>query len=202
MADWDDDSPQLDKNLIDVRASLERDAQKRPTPTVALAKSWQTTMMAGLTVPDPLYVGRFRGEPGLETCRVLIGGVFGVPPADVASELTSFQTTLQAVVAVIDRAFPVGADLDEDGLAAVIDLAAWAHAEWVRIHPFRNGNGRTARAWANWILLRYGVAPAVQLRPRPESGYAAACASAMQGDWRPTARLFRTMVRDATAPPT
>ncbi|MBI3490264.1 MAG: Fic family protein [Acidobacteria bacterium] len=77
---------------------------------------------------------------------------------------------------------PVGVDLDTDGLAAVIDLAAWAHAEWVRIHPFANGNGRTARVWANWIFVRYGFPPAVRLRPRPESGYGAACARAMATD--------------------
>jgi hypothetical protein len=32
-----------------------------------------------------------------------------------------------------------------------------AHTRWVEIHPFVNGNGRTARMWANWILVRYGV---------------------------------------------
>lgn len=202
MADWDADSPQLNKNLIEIRVSLERDAEKRVAPAVTLAKAWHTTMMAGLTVPDPVYVGRFRGEAGLETCRFRIGSASGVPPADVASELTSFEATLQAAVSILDRAYPAGVDLDADGLAAVIDLAAWAHAEWVRIHPFANGNGRTARVWANWILVRFGLPPAVRLRPRPESGYGAACARAMQGDWRPTARLFRVMVRDATAPPT
>lgn len=201
MADWDGDSPQLNKNLIEIRVSLERDAEKRVAPAVTLAKAWHTTMMAGLTVPDPVYVGRFRGEAGLETCRVRVGSAPGVPPADVASELTSFESTLQAAVSILDRAYPAGADLDTDGLAAVIDFAGWAHAEWVRIHPFRNGNGRTARVWANWILLRYGLPPAVRLRPRPESGYGAACARAMQKDWRPTARVFRVMVRDATTPP-
>lgn len=202
MADWDADSSQLRQNLADIRASLEHDAETRPSPAVALAKSWQATMMAGLTVPAARYLGRFRGEAGLEACRVRIGSASGVPPADVAGELTSFETTLQAAVSILDRAYTTGADLDTDGLAAVIDLAAWAHAEWVRIHPFANGNGRTARIWANWILMRYGLPLAIRLRPRPESGYGASCARAMQRDWQPTARLFRAMVLDATAPPT
>ena len=51
------------------------------------------------------------------------------------------------------------------------DLAGGAHAEWVRIHPFANGNGRTARLWANYLLVRYGLIPVVRLRPRPEGGY-------------------------------
>ncbi len=41
-----------------------------------------------------------------------------------------------------DARYPAGRELDADGLAAVIDLAAWPHAAWVRIHPFANGNGR------------------------------------------------------------
>jgi hypothetical protein len=67
-----------------------------------------------------------------------------------------------------------------DQLAAIVDLCAWAHAEWVRIHPFANGNGRTARLWANCLAMRYGLPPFIRLRPRPNSGYAAA-AKAMHG---------------------
>jgi hypothetical protein len=78
----------------------------------------------------------------------------------------------------------------------VIDLSAWAHAEWVRMHPFANGNGRTARIWANAILMRYGLPPAIRLRPRPGGGYGRAGAGAMDGDWRPTAAVFRTMLEE------
>lgn len=202
MADWDADSPQLHQNLAKVRASIQRDAQQRVVPTVAAARVWQKTMMAGLTVPNPLYVGRFRGEAGLEDCYVGIGSAPGVPPGDVADELKSFETKLQTTVSALDQTYSVGVDLDADGLAAVIDLAAWVHAEWVRIHPFANGNGRTARVWANLIFVRYGIPPAVRLRPRPQDGYGAACARAMQDDWRPTALVFRVMVREATSSPT
>jgi hypothetical protein len=202
VADWDADSPQLHQNLAKVRASIQRDAQERVVPTVAVAKVWHQTMMTGLTVPAPLYVGRFRGEAGLQNVQVRIGSALGVPPADVAGELQLFETRLQAVVSALDQKYAVGVDLDtDDDVSAVIDLAAWAHAEWVRIHPFANGNGRTARAWANLILVRYGIPPAIRLRPRPESSYGAACANAMKGDWGPTALVFRAMVREATAPP-
>ncbi len=199
MADRDADSRGLRENLPKVRASIQRAAKKRALPSVADAKVWQRTMMAGLTVPDRRYVGRFRGEAGLESCEVRVGSAPGAPPADVARELESFEIRLRAAVAALDQRYSVGAELDADGLAAVIDLAAWAHAEWVRIHPFANGNGRTARVWANLIFVRYGVPPAVRLRPRPDGGYGAACASAMQGDWEPTALVFRGMVRSILA---
>ncbi|MFD1403006.1 Fic family protein [Robinsoniella peoriensis] len=40
-----------------------------------------------------------------------------------------------------------------------IELAAWTHAEFVRIHPFLDGNGRTARLIMNYQLLRNGFLP-------------------------------------------
>lgn len=40
-----------------------------------------------------------------------------------------------------------------------IELAAWTHAEFVRIHPFVDGNGRTARLIMNYQLMRGGYLP-------------------------------------------
>jgi Fic family protein len=40
-----------------------------------------------------------------------------------------------------------------------IELAAWAHAEFVRIHPFRDGNGRTSRLIMNYQLMFNGFLP-------------------------------------------
>lgn len=39
----------------------------------------------------------------------------------------------------------------------VVTLAAWIHHIITFIHPFREGNGRTARLAANLILERYGL---------------------------------------------
>jgi hypothetical protein len=66
----------------------------------------------------------------------------------------------------------------------------------VRIHPFANGNGRTARLWANYVLMRYGLPPIVRLRPRPDGGYGVAGAAAMDGDWEPTVAVFRKLLLD------
>ena len=201
MSDWVADTLRLNRNLTKVFASLRRDAIKRVAPSVATAKVWQKQTMAGLTVSNAVYVGRFRGERGLENCQVRIGSAFGVAPAGVAAELHAFEVRLLKIVAALDNSYPVGNELDSDGLAAVVEFAAWAHCEWVRIHPFANGNGRTARMWANLILMRYGIPASIRLRPRPDGGYGAACAKAMNGEWRPTALLFQAMVREATSTP-
>lgn len=40
-----------------------------------------------------------------------------------------------------------------------IELAAWTHVEFVRIHPFQDGNGRISRLIMNYQLMSYGFLP-------------------------------------------
>lgn len=40
-----------------------------------------------------------------------------------------------------------------------IELAAWTHAEFVKIHPFVDGNGRTSRMLMNYQLMSHGFLP-------------------------------------------
>lgn len=40
-----------------------------------------------------------------------------------------------------------------------IEYAAWTHAEFVRIHPFIDGNGRTSRLLMNYQLMLAGFLP-------------------------------------------
>lgn len=196
MPNWDEDSPQLRKNLAQLLSEIVHSASQRELPTLEAARHWQALAMKGLDVPDVRFVGAFRGELGLEKVQVRVGLDFGVDSAKVAVELTRFEAKLQTLVAELDALLPIGQEPDVDQLAAIIDLCAWVHAEWVRIHPFANGNGRTARLWANSLAMRYGVPPFVRLRPRPDAGYGQAGTKAMQGDWRPTAAVFRRLLDD------
>ena len=196
MPNWDEDSPQLRKNLTQVLEEIARTAEQRETPSLEAARRWQSQVMHGLDVPDSRFVGAFRGEPGLEKVQVQVGANYGVDSVHVAEELARFETKLRRLVAELDGLLPAGQEPDADQLAAIIDLCAWVHAEWVRIHPFANGNGRTARLWANSIAMRYGLPPFIRLRPRPNSGYGEAGARAMQGNWKPTAAVFRRLLDD------
>lgn len=196
MSNWDEDSPQLKANLTQLLEEIATSSTRRVKPTIEAARRWQAIAMQELEVSDRRYAGTFRGEPGLECIAVRIGANYGVDPADVAESLKQFEAKLQTLVAELDRMLPPGEEPDTDQLAAIIDLCAWTHSEWVRIHPFANGNGRTARLWANSLAMRYGLPPFIRLRPRPNASYGQAGAKAMKGDWKPTAAVFHRLLED------
>lgn len=88
------------------------------------------------------------------------------------------------------HAFPSPAEVP----ALMGDLLAWlaaapatpetafaAHRRLVDIHPFSDGNGRTARLLINLILIRDGY-PAVAVRPEDRLGYLRALQSAQAGE--------------------
>jgi hypothetical protein len=195
MPDWDEDSPELRENLDRIQEQLPQEAAKREVPTREIARRWQKLFMQGLKADDPKYVGAFRGEPGLEDIGARIGNYRGTRAIHVARDLENFERELQKKVADLDKALSPGKELTAVELGEVIDLCAWAHAEWVRIHPFANGNGRTARLWADYLAMRYGLPAFVRLRPRPDGGYVEAGIFAMEGDWEPTAQVFLDMLQ-------
>lgn len=149
MADWDLAGPTLRQNLARLLEQIAEDSAQRKTPTLELARNWQRSFLQGLKV-DRRYVGAFRGERGLERTGVKIGRFGGVHPSNVAQELREFEHKLLAAVSQFDKGLPIGKDLSGDEVDAVIDLCAWAHAEWIRIHPFANGNGRLGCGQTFW----------------------------------------------------
>ena len=194
MLDWEADSPVLGRNLASLLRRIRDEARRRDKLNLSSARNWHREIMAGLAVPNPAMVGGFRGEAGLHDIEVRIGRHHGIAPANVARALSDYERRLQRAVERLDELIPPDANLSGDQLVAVIELCAWAHAEWVRIHPFANGNGRVARLWVNCIAMRYGLPPFATLRPRPGGRYESAGEAAMRGEWLPTAALFRQLL--------
>lgn len=164
-------------NVAGLLRELAASATARLRPELELVQGWHARVFAGVaSVPDPGYLGAFRGStPALLDYDVVLAdasgrtSAAGAPAADVAVQLDAFESALQAAVARLDAVVPAGsAPKDNDELLAVVELAAVVHGEWVRIHPFANGNGRTARIWANWVAMRYGLPPFVRIKPRPD----------------------------------
>ncbi|MEX2499523.1 MAG: Fic family protein [Wenzhouxiangellaceae bacterium] len=194
MDDWDADSTQLYNNLRGLLSSLRDAAQARAIPDSDDFKEWHRRMLHGLAAPDKHLIGAFRGERGLETLEVRVGRNRGAAARDVANASAQFEQRLASHLHYLDAQLKSGHDHTTDELLAVVDLCAWVHAEWVRVHPFANGNGRIARLLANFVAMRYGLPPFIRLRPRPDMGYSTASQSAMSGDWQPTARVFEKML--------
>jgi Fic family protein len=80
-------------------------------------------------------------------------------PEETPFEMQNLVTTYQQKIA--------------EGNDNPIVLAAAFHYEFVRIHPFEDGNGRMSRLLMNFILMRFGYPPAVIKTEEKESYYTA-----------------------------
>lgn len=102
-----------------------------------------------------------------------------VEPVHVASEI-------EALCASIETGAPD---------AHPVIVAAFAHYDFVRIHPFDDGNGRGARMLMNLVLLRYGYPPAV-IPLKLRRHYYDALAAADQGQQATFVQFIVTCVYD------
>ena len=75
-------------------------------------------------------------------------------------------------------------------------VAAWAHHRFTQIHPYQDGNGRTARALTTQILLEADLLPLVIDRDL-RTEYIDALEAADFGDLGPVVRLFAKLERNA-----
>ena len=109
------------------------------------------------------------------------------PPEHVASEM--------------DRLVAMHAEHDARGVPTEVQ-AAWLHHRFAQIHPFRDGNGRIARAIASLVLIKGGLFPLVVTRD-DRTKYLGALEAADYGDLKPLvdliARLQRVRFAKATA---
>ena len=73
-----------------------------------------------------------------------------------------------------------------------VDCLLYCHYEFIRIHPFNNGNGRTGRILMNLVSLKFGYQPLELYHRQGESRktYIAAMKAADKGDIEPLRRLI------------
>lgn len=74
-----------------------------------------------------------------------------------------------------------------------IEWAAWTHAELVRIHPFPDGNGRTARMLMNLQLLTEGFQPISIAKEERLAYYEALEAYAVRGELAPFTEMVAAL---------
>lgn len=206
---WEDDpadAPTLAANAARVLTRIAAEADAREPPTVAMAQRWHRELYEGIARPHDYYAGEVRDTdrrfPDLIGYEVEVGGVRGVPSAEVPQSLVRFEAGAQTAASRLDDVIAPGADpstMAPAELHGVLTFCAVLHGTWVRIHPFANGNGRTARLWANWAALRYGLPPFVTIKPRPGQPYGAAAAASLAGDDQVMVAVMQQMLRDVLA---
>jgi fido (protein-threonine AMPylation protein) len=203
---WNDDPPGSEDQILENCAALLADiidaAPAREEPTVGMAQDWHRRIYDGITLPVPYYAGEVRDSdddfPELIGYEVEVGAIRGVPSAEVPQQLAAFAQSVQQAVAGLDAAVPAGQKPSDNAeLRAVLTLCTVLHGEWVRIHPFANGNGRVARVWVNWAAVRYSLPPFVDIKPRPGvPAYALAAVSGMRGEHTTALTGFAEMLND------
>lgn len=180
---WDDDrsrdKPLIVTNAMMLASDMLTTASQRLVPTLSIAKEWHKAIYAGCAVPSPQYVGNYRGDrrfPDLVGYEVGTADLdvfgrnqwLGVPSDTVLSELNHFEPQFHRYLAALDAYLPSSVRVTTaTQVEAVAQVAAVVHGEWIRIHPFANGNGRTARAWVNFVSARYGLPSPWGIKPEP-----------------------------------
>lgn len=120
---------------------------------------------------DPKHAGRFRTE------RVLIAGSRHIPPGS-----HRFAELIPAMLELANRS----------GVHPLLQ-AAELHYNFVAIHPFSDGNGRTARLLMNLVLLRADW-PMTVIEVSRRGEYLAALDQANSGNWSTFAGLIAECV--------
>lgn len=82
------------------------------------------------------------------------------------------------------------ADMRDKNIENTIELAAWTHAEFVKIHPFEDGNGRTSRMIMNYQLMIAGFLPVSIAKENRLEYFEALEAYAVNGDLQPFAEMI------------
>ena len=81
-----------------------------------------------------------------------------------------------------------------------IQKAAWIHAEFTKIHPFQDGNGRTARLMMNYWLMANKIPPTCVKKESSQKYFAALEDYSMKGYLEPFVSLLEdTLAKEAEA---
>lgn len=81
-------------------------------------------------------------------------------------------------------------------LDKVIEALATVHVEFVLIHPFREGNGRTARLISNLMALQAGLPELdfTEIKGKKKQQYFAAIRAGMEMNYQPMKAIFEEVV--------
>lgn len=130
------------QNILDVFNEIGHQIKSSTLPDISpeLLCQYNEKVLRKLPLPDEVKPGTFR------TCRVGVGPYRCPPAGDIPAMVGALCERL--------RAFD---EMGIDATAGAILKAVMAHLYVAWIHPFGDGNGRTARLLEAMILLQQGI---------------------------------------------
>jgi len=153
-----EEQAQLTANLSRLLEKVHAGSYSSEAMDIALLEDLHRSIFGGVRE----HAGR-RRAPGRGSEYVVFGPHRSFPHAQVEPALDKvFEDAKKSLRSLADNLDHADYDF------AAIRLAAWVHAEVIRIHPFEDGNGRTARALMSLILVRTGMRPIAIESPKQE----------------------------------
>ncbi|MCI9319876.1 MAG: Fic family protein [Lachnospiraceae bacterium] len=139
----------------------------------------------------PLDEGKVKDIHALLMENIQIGGVY----RDVQVYISGAQHMPPSPALMYRQVKDFYADLSWKGKELnPVELAVWTHAEFVKIHPFTDGNGRTSRLIMNYQLMAEGFPPVSIAKEDRLEYFKALEAYAVEGDLQPFAELVAGLV--------
>ena len=103
----------------------------------------------------PLDENRVKNIHAIVLENIMIGGVYRNVDVYISGSRHTPPSPNEAYKQVKNFYLDLPSKTKMNGL----ELAAWSHAEFVKIHPFVDGNGRTSRLIMNYQLMVHGFLP-------------------------------------------
>ena len=139
----------------------------------------------------PLDEGKVKDIHALLMENIQIGGVY----RDVQVYISGAQHMPPSPALMYRQVKDFYADLSWKGKELnPVELAVWTHAEFVKIHPFTDGNGRTSRLIMNYQLMAEGFPPVSIAKEDRLEYFKALEAYAVEGNLQPFAELVAGLV--------
>jgi fido (protein-threonine AMPylation protein) len=174
--------PDWNARLTTRTAKILKELRRNPLSSLFIARDTRKThekLFEGLTPANlPQLAGHYRGEgdPVLKTCTVTFDGIKGAEPHLVEATMTTLREGIEKAMSHFDalkKQVDAGRLDEMDFLDDLNTVVCAFFCDFLKIHPYANGNGHMARfiAWA--LFGRYGYWPATwTVHPRlPDPKY-------------------------------
>ena len=137
-------------------------------------------------VPLAYYAGYHRRDDPDRPClgiNVKVNGMPGSAFLQVRRDLTELFGRVRATIVEFELSWHIYSQTERAKRLSI--LLGYLVGQFVKIHPFINGNGHVSRMLWAWGLSRFNVSVQARICPRPDPPYSNLMKKSMEGDFMP-----------------